>query len=159
MPVLLAPRENSLPIGYVHPADLAVRSAVGDYHLMRVDHPAADALRFGAPSMGWAGDERLQMYCDHVADRWVLCRLENDEQYRVTNVAPQGAMLCEELVNGLISQLQLWDVRMGFDPKASTDAHNDKIDEAAHKAYMDKIENDTAPRLRHAIKHDTGAHF
>ena len=157
--VLLVPRENALPIGYSHPADLTVRSAVGDYHLMRVDHPCVDALRLGNPSMGWAGDERLQMYCDHVDNRWVLCRLENDEQYRVTMVSPAGALLSEALINSLIGSLQTWDVQKGWNPKVGADKHNAAKDALTKAAFLDKIENDTAPRLRSAIKRDTGAHF
>lgn len=148
------PRENSLTTVY-HPDHLRLEYPGGADKLIRVDHPAVNALTDGEPTLGWEGDPRLQMYVNPKDDVWVLMRFENDGQYRVVTVSPVGQTLNNEEVNKLILRLVAHDTRRGFDPKAATDAHNAQQD----KSEVDQLSEynaQKADKLAWAIRKDLG---
>ncbi|MGH9626464.1 MAG: hypothetical protein ACRD4G_19280, partial [Bryobacteraceae bacterium] len=102
---------------------------------------------------------RLQMYADLADNRWVLVRLEADEQYRITNVSAEGALMGVDMINELMHTLLRWDrCQNGFDLAGSVNANNDALDKAAADAHGAWIEDDIAPKLKHALKKDMGAH-
>lgn len=160
MGAVVLQREESLPVGYMHPRELNVSPlASGSFPLMRVDHPAADPIRDGAADLGWEGDPRLQLYLDCQENRWVLIRLERDGAYRATCVSGPNEPLNPEYANKMIRQVMSWDTRRGVDVVDKVNAHNDSIQAALDAKHADHVENDVAPRLAAAIRKDLGAHF
>lgn len=141
-----------------HPETLRLESFDGVTHLQRVDHPVASPLRDGAPTLGWEGDHRLQMYVDLKCDVWVLVRLEWDGEYRVVTVSPTGQQLNEEQVNRLIVRLVGHDTRRGFDVKAAVDANNAALDAEKARVEGDKVDA-IADRLGWGLKKDVGYHY
>ena len=87
-----------------------------DGTLMLVDHPTVAPLQDGAPDLGWEGDNRFAIYL-HLADqRFIVYRLEHDNEYRGFARLPVGAELTPESINSLIGRIIAGDTRRGADP-------------------------------------------
>lgn len=121
-----------------------------DNEWMRVDHPTVDPLRVGAPDLGWEGDQRLSVYLHLPSKRFVLWRLEYDGEYRVVAQLPEGASITPASVNSLISNLQKWDQRQGFDPYQYVMDRQAADDAAREKITHDRVV-DFADRLHFAL--------
>lgn len=116
--------------------------------MLLLEGEVADKIRFGDPSKGWEGDDRLMLAWNGKEQRIELWRLEHDEQYRMVLRGRPGKRVVDM---GLIDFLVQHDVRRGFDVKVSMDAHNAKVerDDPSH----DKVRAATE-KLAWAIKKD-----
>lgn len=59
-----------------------------------------DKLQNGDPTLGWEGDPRLTLYIED--GRWVLYRMEADEQMRPVCYSRPGLELDERLIRRLV---------------------------------------------------------
>ena len=121
--------------------------------LTLIDDPVTRPIAEGHPAMGWEGDGRLALYADPVAKQWVLVRLELDGQYRrvagtTLHATHTGAI---DIVGQLIGFLVSHDTRRGFDVIADVDRHNNALERRHEAELSDRVVNDLAPRLRHAL--------
>ncbi|MGH9652591.1 MAG: hypothetical protein ACRD6B_03900 [Bryobacteraceae bacterium] len=123
-------------------------------HLLRVDHPLAGGFRDGIGTIGWEGDSRLCLYLDGATNQWVLMRLEHDNVYRAAMWSSPNATLNPDFVTQACQHLMGIDRLRGADPKASADTHNQTLHAAKAAARHDRIENDLADRLGHALRKD-----
>lgn len=119
----------------------------------RLDHPCTWPLEYGAPDLGWEGDNRLCLYANAAANTWELWRLEHDGEYRQTGLSsPPGVSIPgPEQINKLIKRLVDIDTRRGFDPHEESIVVARTIDEARAKSRSDRIQGDVAPKLRWAL--------
>ncbi len=154
-PVLGPQREAEVP-ATVHPDHLRI----GIRRLRLVDDELTRRIQTGYPTLGWEGDARMALYIDARGGEWVLVRLEHDGVYRITTTTDPVALALAPI--DVIGQLVAWlvdhDGRRGFDPLVAAMSAN--ADRAARldADFDDEMANDIAPRLRHALKRDLGAH-
>ena len=85
---------------------------------MRVDHPTVRPLSEGAPDLGWEADPRWAIYLHLQDKRFVVYRLEHDNEYRGFARLPEGQELTPESINQLILRIIAGDSRRGADPVA-----------------------------------------
>lgn len=147
-------REESLPAGFEHPFFLNVEWIMGSFTLQRMDGPMFGPIRSGHPALGWEGESRLQMYWDGEAQRYVLCRLCGDGEYRAIVCSEPYPLINEARINEVIAGLVLHDVRRGFDPKAYVDGKNARLDAARQAEVDDHFDNVIVDKLKFALKKD-----
>lgn len=121
--------------------------------LILVDHPVVRPLQDG-DGQGWEGDPRLAVYLRARQQRFEVWRLEDDGQYRRVCQAPPGRTLTPQAINRLIGRLVSIDTHRGFDPVAAVDHAETATDKARDAAMADRVRNDLADRLAHALKRD-----
>lgn len=140
-----------------HPDHLVVAGRL----LSLIDDPLVAPLGGGYAPLGWEGDRRLALYIDRRRGEWVLVRLEVDATYRIvatTDLVAQH-LAPVDVVGQLISFLVSHDARRGYDVVADIDAHNAGVDAANDADHADFVAGELAPRLRHALRRDLGAHL
>lgn len=150
-PVVL--REHTLDL-VDHPEYLRLPRRGGV--LQRIDDPLVAPIRDGYPPLGWEGDARYALYADPQRKSWVLVRLEGDGVYRPeaeTTFAAAGVGAID-VVGQLLQFLVSHDTRRGYDVVADVDAHNAALDREQDRVFSDRVVNDLAPRLRHALRKD-----
>lgn len=148
-----APREHAL--GRVaHPEYLRLPGRPAAITL--IDDPLIAPLHDGYGPLGWEGDPRLAVYVDGNARSWILVRLEADGQYRPVAETGLGAahVAPVDIVGQLIQFLVTHDSRRGYDPLADADRHNALLEAEQERQLSDRVVNDLAPRLRHALRKD-----
>lgn len=143
--------------GIRHPDHLRL----GRRHLALVDDELVSPLQRGDGLIGWEGDPRLALYIDAAAGEWVLVRLEVDRRYRIAAVTDPVAagMGPVDVVGHLIAWCVTHDRNRGYDPAAVVLAANDAREVELDRQRDDLVVGELAPRLRHALKSDLGAHF
>jgi hypothetical protein len=106
-----------------------------------------DKLHHGDPVRGWEGDPRLAVYW--VPPCWEIMRLEADGQYRTVCRSAAGVPFDERLIDALVAHDRQRHT-VGLHERIT--AHNERT-EARHRAVLDeRITEDIAPRLRHALR-------
>lgn len=135
-----------------HPDHLVL----GRRRMTLVEGPGVDPIQKGHPALGWEGDERFALYVDRTSAEWVLVRLEADGRYRVSATTDPVAhsISAIDVVGHLIRWLVEHDCARGYDPYADVVAHNDRREAELDAAFSDRIVNDLAPRLAHALRRD-----
>ncbi len=110
----------------------------------------ADRLKFGDPTKGWAGDDRLVL-----ARRgngrtlvWELWRLEGTG-YSMVMKSRMGMPFPANLIEKLVEH----DTRKGFDVKKYVDEHNAKVTANAPGRQRAQA---AAAKLHWALRRDTG---
>lgn len=139
---IVLPREEAVAV--THPEVLHGR--------IRVDHEIVTRLQCGYGD--WEGDARLALYCNQQKDRWELWRLEHDAQYRKCGESPRGQRLGEHLYHQIVAHLRGIDTRLGHEPVAALDAHEDALEREQDAELSDWAQNDFADRLAHALRKD-----
>lgn len=155
-PVCGPAREHDLG-RIAHPDHLVVTGRA----LTLIDDPLVAPLGDGYAPLGWEGDARLALYIDRRRGEWVLVRLEADATYRIvatTDLLAQH-LAPVDVVGQLVSFLVTHDARRGYDVVADIDAHNARTEAAAEADHAEFVAGELAPRLRHALRRDLGAHF
>lgn len=105
-----------------------------------------DKLHYGDPVRGWEGDPRLAVYW--APPVWEIMRLEHDGQYRLVCRSKPGVPFDERLIDALVANDRQ---RATVGLYERIEAHNDRV-EARHRAALnERLAEDVAPRLRHAI--------
>lgn len=129
------------------------------------DQPdATRPIVFGAPTLGWAGDERMAVY---YAPRggaaegvYVIVRLCDDGEYRIIlEMKANDRPLSPAGVNQAIRRLIAIDTHRGFDPHAAVVAHNDAVELAQVKRNDEWATEEAAPRLAFAYGRDRATHL
>lgn len=113
--------------GLIHPETIAGRVVWSQSGTSPGD--LADKLRYGDPTRGWEGDERMALCFSPEDDRWEVWRLDHDK-YHLVAVKPADQPLDERIIDHLIAR----DTRRGFDPIKAVEANNDKVVAARREA-------------------------
>lgn len=90
---------------------------------MRAMDGLLDRLHNGDPTKGWEGDTALFLAFNRPSQRWELWRQEGGESSLVGRSKPG-----HPFPSNLIEELVARDVRRGFKPWESVDAHNRAVD-------------------------------
>jgi len=105
-------------------------------------------LHFGDPTRGWEGDERLAVYWN--PPRWEVWRMEADNQYRMVCRSTPGTPFDERLIDALVAHDRQ---RHGADFLADRiEANNNAVDARRQAEQRERIAEDVAPRLQHALR-------
>ena len=136
------------------PEQIVLRPARGPARvLQRLDDPLVDRIQKGDPTLGWAGDARLQLYLDVPGGQWELWRLEHDNDLELVSAWSVDQYRSTEIVPAAILWLRSHDTWTGFDPFLSVVERNDKVKAAAAAAEADAM-TEAADRLGHALRKD-----
>lgn len=140
------PRELTLEASeIVHPAVIDGRTLWVSPEIEDMIHK----LHHGDPTLGWEGDPRLALY--RVNDRWVLYRLEHDNEYRVVCVSAAEQRLDERLIQRLVEH----DHRRGFDPVAvAAQEYDRQADPAGEERLAEAME-----KVVYGLRKDVGHHY
>lgn len=106
----------------------------------------ADKLRFGDPTRGWEGDERLALCFNDEATRWEVWRLDN-ATYHLVATRDADLPLDERVIDHLIAR----DARRGFNVAKHIEANNESID-AAKARRNDDMMAERVERLRFEVR-------
>ena len=136
-------REQTLT-GLVHPEVIAGRVVWSESGTS--PGQLADKLRFGDPTRGWEGDERLALCFNDEASQWEVWRLDHNT-YHLVAVRSVDQPLDERLIDHLVAR----DARRGFNLVQHIESHNDAIDAAKAKAN-DELLAASAERLRYEVR-------
>ena len=117
-----------------------------------VDHPTVRPLQNGDPTLGWEGDVRLAVYLFKPTKRFVLWRLEHDNEYRPVAQLPEDAELTFALINKLIRRLIEIDQRRGANPLDVVEGEMARRANDLARIRQDRI-SDFADKLHFGLAH------
>jgi hypothetical protein len=147
----------------VHPDPLP--AAYGGPGVVRIDDPLAERIQKGDNVFGWEGDDRLALYICVPKREWQLWRLEADGCYRMAMRLSADAKPVSDVIPSLILNLVTHDQRRGYDARTAADQINAAVQKAVDNAAIDRLTNETFPKIRWAaekdglLDHVTGAHL
>lgn len=130
--------------GLVHPETIAGRVVWSESGTS--PGQLADKLRFGDPTRGWEGDERLALCFNPEAHQWEVWRLDN-ATYHLVATRDADLPLDERVIDHLIAR----DARRGFNVAKHIEANNESID-AAKARRNDDMMAEHVERLRFEVR-------
>lgn len=136
-------REETIS-GLVHPEMIAGRVVWSESGTS--PGQLADKLRFGDPTRGWEGDERLALCFNDELDQWEVWRLDHSTYHLVATRAADKP-LDERLIDHLVAR----DPRRGVNLVDVIERNNDAID-AAKQKRNDEVMAASLERLRYEVK-------
>lgn len=119
-------REETLS-GFIHPETIAGRVVWSDSSTS--PGQLADKLRFGDPTRGWEGDERLALCFEPELERWEVWRLDHNS-YHLVAVKPADQPLDERIIDRLMAH----DSRRGFNIGNAVVANNEAVSASRARA-------------------------
>lgn len=117
--------------GLIHPETIAGRTVWSQSGTSPDD--LANKLRYGDPTRGWEGDERLAFCFNKETEDWEVWRLDHN-QYHLVARRSARLPLDERLIDMLVTR----DTRRR-DPLADLYKHNEKIDAVKHQQSVDTM--------------------